>query len=64
MGIMREWYIFLSQLSATLGEPLNQFADQINFPLVSAVLFGLIGATAPCQLTTNLSAIAYVSRRL
>ena len=64
MGIMRQWYIFLSQLSATLGEPLNQVADQINFPLVSAVLFGLIGATAPCQLTTNLSAIAYVSRRL
>lgn len=64
MDVMRQWYIFLSRLSATLGEPLNQLADQINFPLVSAVLFGLIGATAPCQLTTNLSAIAYVSRRL
>jgi len=64
MEFMREWYIFLSQLSATLGEPLNQFADRIEFPLVSATLFGLIGATAPCQLTTNLSAMAYVSSRL
>jgi cytochrome c biogenesis protein CcdA len=32
--------------------------------MLTALLFGLIGATAPCQLTTNLSAIAYVSRRL
>ena len=61
---MRQWYIFLSQLSAAVGEPLNQLANGINFPLASALLFGLIGATAPCQLTTNLSAIAYVSRRL
>lgn len=64
MEFMRDWYIFLSQLSATVGEPLNQLANRINFPLVSALLFGLIGATSPCQLTTNLSAIAYVSRRL
>lgn len=64
MELMRQWYIFLSQLSAALGEPVSQLANQINVPLVSAVLFGLIGATAPCQLTTNLSAIAYVSRRL
>lgn len=64
MGIMREWYVFLSQLSAALGEPLRQFADRVEFPLVTALVFGLMGATAPCQLTTNLSAIAYVSRRL
>ena len=64
MGVMRQWYIFLSQLSATVGEPLNQLAGRMEVPLISALLFGLIGATAPCQLTTNLSAIAYVSRRL
>jgi thiol:disulfide interchange protein len=64
MEFMREWYIFLSQLSATVGEPLNQLAERVNAPMVSALLFGLIGATSPCQLTTNLSAIAYVSRRL
>jgi cytochrome c biogenesis protein CcdA len=64
MGIMREWYVFLSQLSAALGEPLRQFAERVEFPLATALVFGLLGATAPCQLTTNLSAIAYVSRRL
>ncbi len=31
---------------------------------LSAFLFGLMGATAPCQITTNLSTIAYVSREL
>ncbi len=61
---MNEWYILLSQVSVTLGEPLKQLAGRINFPLFNAFLFGLIGATAPCQLTTNLSAIAYVSRDL
>ena len=30
----------------------------MNLPAVSAVLFGLIGAASPCQLTTNLSALA------
>ncbi len=60
---MREWYILLSQLSVALGEPLRQLADRIDFPLVKALLLGLLGATAPCQLTTNLSAIAFVSRR-
>jgi sulfite exporter TauE/SafE len=61
---MEGWYILLSQVSVTLGEPLRQLAGRINFPLVNAFLFGLIGATAPCQLSTNLSAIAYVSRDL
>jgi sulfite exporter TauE/SafE len=61
---MNEWYILLSQVNVTLGEPLRQLAGRIDVPLVNAFLFGLIRATAPCQLTTNLSAIAYVSRDL
>lgn len=60
---MKEWYIFLSRLSVMLGAPLRQLTDRIDFPLVNALLLGLLGATAPCQLTTNLSAIAFVSRR-
>ncbi|MBI4537434.1 MAG: sulfite exporter TauE/SafE family protein [candidate division NC10 bacterium] len=62
MELVRQWYIFLSQLSAALSGPLRQLADGIQFPLASALLFGLLGATAPCQLTANLSAIAFVSR--
>lgn len=62
-ALLREWYGLLAQLSAMLGEPLARWADGTQVPIVSALLFGVIGATAPCQLTTNLSAMAYVSRR-
>lgn len=61
--LLRGWYVVLSQVSAALGEPLGRWAGGGQMPIVSALLFGLIGASAPCQLTTNLSAIAYVSRR-
>ncbi|MBI4241680.1 MAG: sulfite exporter TauE/SafE family protein [Candidatus Rokubacteria bacterium] len=63
MELMREWYLLLSRVNVTLGEPLKQWSDALNAPMLSALLLGLLGATAPCQLTTNLSAIAYVSRR-
>lgn len=62
MDLLRDWYAVLSQLSAAVGEPLSQAASRVQIPVLSALLFGVIGATAPCQLTTNLSAIAYVSR--
>lgn len=62
MNIVGEWYAFLSELTAFLGGPVRQAAERVQLPLVHAFLFGLLGATAPCQLTTNLSAIAFVSR--
>ncbi|MCI0647959.1 MAG: sulfite exporter TauE/SafE family protein, partial [Chloroflexi bacterium] len=37
-------------------------ADSINIPLVSALLFGLIGATAPCQLSSSVATLAFLSR--
>lgn len=57
-----EWYAFLSQLSAAVAGPLNDVAGGLGLPLVSALLLGLIGATSPCQLTTNASALAYVAK--
>jgi cytochrome c-type biogenesis protein len=62
-SLMASWYLHLSQLSAWLGGPVNSLADRVDVPMVSVFLFGLIGAVAPCQLTTNLSAMAFVSRR-
>jgi cytochrome c-type biogenesis protein len=62
--IVREWYLLLSRLSASLSGPLGGLADRIQVAPLSAFLFGLMGATTPCQITTNLSAIAYVSREL
>lgn len=62
--MMREWYLILSQFSAALSVPLSNVTSQIGLPFLGALLFGLVGSVAPCQLTTNLSAMAYVSRRV
>ena len=61
---MRAWYLLLSQFSAALTVPVSQVASQVKLPILSAVLFGLVGSVSPCQLTTNLSAMAYVSKRI
>lgn len=62
--MMREWYLLLSQVSVALSVPVKEFADRIQLPLLTVFLLGFVGALSPCQLTTNLSAMAYVSRRL
>ena len=54
------WYAWLSGLNAAATEPLSALADGLGIPLLSALLFGLMGSTSPCQLTTNASALAYV----
>lgn len=58
-----EWYVILSIPATNLTGPIGDLADAINFPLLSVLLFGLIGAISPCQLTTNASALAYISGR-
>ncbi len=57
-----EWYRVLSGLFNVLASPIRGLADAINLPLVSALLFGLLGTTAPCQLSTNVAALAFLSR--
>src|SRR5687768_3359817 len=61
--MMREWYLLLNQVSVTVSVPLKQFADHIQLPLLTVFLMGLVGSLSPCRLTTNLSAMAYVSRK-
>src|SRR6266511_4707976 len=61
---MLEWYAWLSQLNAALTEPLTTWSERLNIPVLTALLLGLLGSTAPCQLTTNASAMALVARRL
>jgi sulfite exporter TauE/SafE len=60
--IMREWYLLLSQLGAAASIPAKEMADSVQLPLVSVFLLGFVGGISPCQITTNLSALAYVSR--
>lgn len=61
---MLEWYAFLSRLNAALVGPIQSLSDALNIPLLTALLLGLLGSTSPCQITTNASALAYVSRGL
>ncbi len=61
---MTQWYLFLSQMSAALSQPFQALADRVEVPVLSALIFGILGSTAPCQLTTNLSALAYVSKEV
>ena len=63
-GLLRQWYLVLSQFSAGLSVPVSDLADRVDLPILTVVLFGLVGAVAPCQLTSNLTAMAYVGRRL
>jgi cytochrome c-type biogenesis protein len=57
------WYAALGSLNSVVSTPLRELADGSGVPLVAVLLFGLIGATSPCQLTTNLGALAYLTRK-
>ena len=57
------WYGLLSSLTQNVVFGLQAWTDRLEIPLLVAVVLGFIGATSPCQLTTNLGALAYASSR-
>ncbi|EKU43474.1 hypothetical protein C518_1356 [Lysinibacillus fusiformis ZB2] len=57
-------YSVLSSISQLISEPLTQFVRGYEHSaLMMAILLGLIGAFAPCQLTGNMSAITFCGNR-
>lgn len=58
-----QWYGVLSLPTATFSEAIGDLADRLSIPLLSALIFGLLGALSPCQLSTNVAALAYSMRR-
>lgn len=57
-------YSILSTISQWISEPITQFLLHYQHSaLVMAVLLGLLGALAPCQLTGNISAITFYGNR-
>ncbi|QIZ68990.1 sulfite exporter TauE/SafE family protein [Geobacillus subterraneus] len=57
-------YSFLSQIGNLLSQPfLNMANSTTAFPILSAFLLGIVGAMAPCQLTSNLGAITLYSNQ-
>ena len=43
---------------------LSGILGDVNIPVLSALLLGLITAISPCPMATNIAALAYVSRRV
>ncbi|MDD3877760.1 MAG: aromatic aminobenezylarsenical efflux permease ArsG family transporter [Bacteroidales bacterium] len=41
---------------------LNQLLESSNWPVLSAIILGLMTAISPCPLATNISAIGYISK--
>lgn len=42
---------------------LNSLIDNYNIPILTAFLLGILTSISPCPLATNITAIAYVSRK-
>jgi cytochrome c-type biogenesis protein len=61
--VVLAWYAWLSGLTQGAVLSLQNVADAVALPVVSAILFGLIGAMSPCQLTTGIGALAYATAR-
>lgn len=60
-----QWYTILASLNSIVSGPLSALArNTTDFPFLSPVILGILGATAPCQLTTNAAALAYLARKI
>jgi cytochrome c-type biogenesis protein len=57
-------YNLMSQFSAFVSKPFFIIANNLeSWPIVFALLLGIVGALAPCQLTGNISALTLYGNR-
>ncbi len=57
-------YSLMSEISRFVSAPITSFLNSYEHsPLIVALLLGLVGALAPCQLTGNMSAITFYGNR-
>src|SRR4051794_23410500 len=61
--LLLTWYMWLSSLNVALGEPIRLLSNGLGIPILSALLFGVLGTTAPCQLSTNFGALSFLARQ-
>lgn len=45
-----------------MTETIYQWMNSSNFPIISALLLGVLTAISPCPLATNITAIAFISK--
>lgn len=60
--LVAAWYGALSVINGAVASPLRDLAYSLGAPIAGVLLFGVIGATSPCQLTTSAGALAYLVR--
>ena len=46
------------------GDLVLRISESVSFPLLSAFLIGVLAAISPCPLATNVTAMAFISRRI
>lgn len=45
-----------------VSEPLMNLSKAVHIPILAVFLIGVLGSTAPCQITTNLGAIGFIAK--
>lgn len=60
--IALRWYIFTSSLSAEAMPTVQALDARIGVPLITALLLGVLGAAAPCQLTQSVGMLMILGR--
>lgn len=61
--IALRWYIATSALSAGATPAFHALDARIGVPLITALLLGILGAAAPCQLTQSVAMLAILGRQ-
>lgn len=57
-------YNLMSQFSSYISKPFFEIANSLeSLPIFFALILGLVGALAPCQLTGNISAVTLYGNR-
>lgn len=57
-------YGLMSKMSQVIMDPVTTLIHSLEqYPLIVAILLGIVGAVAPCQLTGNMSAITLYGNR-
>lgn len=55
-----KFYEILNLVNQLVSNPIINLSKDIQIPIVSVFLLGILGFTAPCQITSNLGAIGYI----
>jgi cytochrome c-type biogenesis protein len=59
-----EWYFQVSQFLAYLSQPFSNLYYSSQVPLIGALLLGVVGALAPCQISANVGTVSYTLNQM